>query len=100
MTEFNEQEIAKKISEETRKTEILALAMAQQLKKINNPELQPYIKDWLEGKNKPFEFFGITSDDIMKKMNESYIGAIFFMSFLLDHPEYVDVYRNNPFYRI
>lgn len=100
MIDFDEKEIAKKIAEETKKPDILSLSMAQQLKKINNPKLRPYIEGWLAGKNEPFEFYGITSDDIIKKQNESYIGAIFFMSVLLDCPEYVDIYKSAPCYRM
>ena len=97
---FDEKKIAKKIALETKNNDRLSLIMAQQLKKITNPELQPYISDWLAGQNRPFEFYGITSDDIIKKQNESYIGAIFFMSVLLDHPEYVDFYKNTPCVRM
>lgn len=42
--EISEKEIAKKMAEETGNAPRLSLITARQLKKINNPKLQPYIE--------------------------------------------------------
>ena len=100
MVEINVRAVAKKICQEypfegCNKSE--ALTIAYNLKSLGCPELKPYIEGWLEGREEPFEFLGVSSSEIMNSSHNnpggySYLEAIFIMANLFNCPELVDVY--------
>lgn len=100
MIDFDVEKAAKKIRAEYSCSEDIANTMANQLKKVKSPELDVYVEGWLNGKNIPFEFFGITSDYMMEKEHDLYLGAIFSMSVLFKHPELIESYKLCRFDRV
>ena len=85
--------IATRIADTTGKSMPAAHRMASQL--VNAPsELQSLIVAWCDGNELPFEYNGITLELIMSKEGGSYIGALFSMWSLMEHPEFVSNYRD------
>ena len=100
MIDFDIEKATKKIQDECSCSEDMAGAMVNQLKKVKSPEMDMYVIGWLNGENPPFEFFGLTSDYMMKKERDSYLGAIFSMSMLLKNPDLIESYKVCNFDRI
>lgn len=85
--------IARKIADVTGTDMETASAMAQSLHKVH-PDLQPVVDAWLEGKEAPFEFQGITLDAIKEKETCSHLAAILRMRLLMNSPALVAGYPN------
>ena len=98
MLAFNEIKVLKKIIEDTGYDKQTAVIMVKQLKVVNE-KLFPYITEWIDGKPGNFEFFGISTEEIMKKENSGYIQAVFRMSAILDNPESAERYKKRRFVR-
>ena len=65
-----------------------------------HPDVWPAVRAWLNGEFIEYEFQGITYTDIMKKENGGYIGAIFSMSVLIEHPEHIENWKKCSFRRM
>lgn len=98
MLEFDEKVVAKKIMAETGNSNKLSVDMAKNLKKVQE-ELHPYIVKWINGEPCAFEFYGITSDEIMRKEGGTFVYAVFSMNSILKDPKLAPMYKEMEFKR-
>ena len=92
MLDYDIENVAKIISEETGDSLRLARATAKQLMGVH-PDLYPLVKDWINGKKNDFEFNDISISYIQKKGNYSYIHALLIMSRLINNPDSIKEYK-------
>ncbi len=96
MLNFDEKKAIKTIISRTGCTQKTAFDTMLQLKKVH-ASLHPHIIDWVNGGEGSFEFFDITSDEIMQKEKASYVQAVFRMSSILNNPESAERYKKRRF---
>jgi len=90
---MNQNAIARIIADRTGTDMDAAFTMAQNLQKVH-PDLLSVVDAWLEGKETPFEYQGITLDAIKEKETCSHLAAILRMRLLMNSPALVAGYPN------
>jgi len=90
---MNQNAIARIVADRTGTDMDAAFTTAQSLQKVH-PDLQPVVDAWLEGKEEPFEFQGITLEAIKEKESCSHLAAILRMRLLMTSQALVAGYPN------
>lgn len=78
---------------------ILAEAIAENIANLPS-EMWPYVTAWLNGDFIEYEYQGITFTDIMNKEKGGYLDAIFSMNYMMEHPDYIELWKKRSFRRM
>jgi len=85
MNDNERERLIQKIMSESNYVYDTASNVLNQLEKVH-PALNEVVDSWKNSIELPFEFNGISMNDIIKKLRGKYFDAIFTMSWLLENP--------------
>ena len=89
MNDNERERLIQKIMDEANESRDMANNTLIQLGKVH-PALKEVVDAWKNGTEIPFEFNGVSMNDIIKKQHGTYFDAIFTMSWLLENPHKIE----------